>query len=61
MNGGGIAFGMFVQDMGIPCFLSGMSRGVLGKDNPLQIRQKRRDALQEADVILLAGNIDSKR
>ncbi|KAI0210095.1 Acetolactate synthase-like protein [Lamellibrachia satsuma] len=46
-----------LEDMGIPCFLSGMSRGVLGKDNPLQIRQKRRDALQEADVILLAGAV----
>ena len=45
-----------VEDMGIPCFLGGMSRGMLGRDNPLQIRQKRRDALREADVILLAGN-----
>ena len=48
---------LVVEDMGIPCFLGGMSRGMLGKDNPLQIRQKRRDALREADVILLAGNI----
>ena len=49
---------LVVEDMGIPCFLGGMSRGMLGRDNPLQIRQKRRDALREADVILLAGNVN---
>ena len=47
--------GMLFQDMGIPCYLGGMSRGMLGRDNPLQVRQKRRDALREADVIVLAG------
>lgn len=32
-----------------------MARGLLGRNNPLHIRQKRRDALQEADLIILAG------
>ena len=41
--------------LGIPCFLGGMSRGMLGKDSPIHIRQNRRDALKEADVVLLAG------
>ena len=41
--------------LGIPCFLGGMSRGMLGKNSPIHIRQNRRDALKEADVVLLAG------
>ncbi|MCL4143450.1 UNVERIFIED_CONTAM: hypothetical protein GTU68_048019 [Idotea baltica] len=43
--------------MGVPCFLGGMSRGLLGARSPLQMRQRRRDALKEADVILLAGAV----
>ncbi|XP_024117083.1 2-hydroxyacyl-CoA lyase 2-like, partial [Oryzias melastigma] len=43
-----------LEDLGIPCFLGGMSRGLLGKDSPIHIRQNRRDALKEADVVLLA-------
>ena len=49
---------MLFQDMGIPCYLGGMSRGMLGRDNRLQVRQKRRDALRDADVIVLAGRDD---
>lgn len=44
-----------LESLGIPCFLGGMSRGMLGKDSPLHIRQNRRDALKEADLVLLAG------
>lgn len=44
-----------MEDLGIPCFLGGMSRGMLGKDSPIHIRQNRRDALKEADLVLLAG------
>ncbi|MEQ2223470.1 hypothetical protein ILYODFUR_037101 [Ilyodon furcidens] len=44
-----------LEDLGIPCFLGGMSRGMLGKDSPIHIRQNRRDALKEADLVLLAG------
>ena len=42
--------------MGIPCFLGGMARGMLGRNSYLHIRQKRRDALKEADLVILAGN-----
>ena len=44
-----------LESLSIPCFLGGMSRGMLGKDSPLHIRQNRRDALKEADLVLLAG------
>lgn len=44
-----------LEDLGIPCFLGGMCRGLLGKDSPIHIRQNRRDALKEADVVVLAG------
>lgn len=45
-----------LEDLGIPCFLGGMARGMLGKNSPIHIRQNRRDALKEADLVLLAGN-----
>ena len=44
-----------MQNMGIPCFLGGMSRGLLGRYSDIQIRQKRGEALKEADVVILAG------
>ncbi|XP_036623276.1 2-hydroxyacyl-CoA lyase 2 [Trichosurus vulpecula] len=46
-----------VESLGIPCFLGGMARGLLGRDSPLHIRQNRRDALKEADVVILAGAV----
>ncbi|MFN3566420.1 MAG: thiamine pyrophosphate-dependent enzyme, partial [Burkholderiaceae bacterium] len=36
-------------------YLSGMARGLLGRDHPLQMRHARRNALREADCVLLAG------
>ena len=44
-----------ISAMNIPVYLSGMARGLLGADHPLQVRHKRRLALKEADLILLAG------
>ena len=44
-----------VRALGVPVFLSGMARGLLGKDDPLQLRHKRREALREADLAILAG------
>ncbi|GFU15196.1 2-hydroxyacyl-CoA lyase 2 [Trichonephila clavipes] len=41
----------------IPCFLGGMARGLLGRRSSLHIRQKRREALQEADLVILAGSV----
>ena len=43
-----------VLKLGIPTYLSGMARGLLGR-NPLHIRHKRSKAMKEADVIILAG------
>ena len=44
-----------VQALGIPVYLSGMARGLLGADPPLQLRHHRREALREADCVVLAG------
>ncbi len=44
-----------VEKLGCPVYLSGMARGLLGKDHPLQMRHKRKEALKEADVVLLSG------
>lgn len=44
-----------VARLGIPVYLSGMARGLLGRDHPLQMRHQRRLALREADCVLLAG------
>ncbi len=44
-----------VQALGIPTYLSGMARGLLGTNHPLQRRHRRRDALKAADVVILAG------
>ncbi|HEX4946745.1 MAG TPA: thiamine pyrophosphate-binding protein [Blastocatellia bacterium] len=44
-----------VRTLGVPVYLSGMARGLLGQDHPLQMRHKRREALREADLVLLAG------
>jgi len=44
-----------VERLGVPVYLSGMARGLLGSDHPLQLRHKRRNALRQADLVLLAG------
>ncbi|XP_036096173.1 2-hydroxyacyl-CoA lyase 2 isoform X3 [Molossus molossus] len=44
-----------VETLGVPCFLAGMARGLLGRNHPLHIRQNRSAALKKADVVLLAG------
>ncbi len=44
-----------VETLGIPVYLSGMARGLLGKGHPLQKRHKRRKALKGCDVCILAG------
>lgn len=43
-----------VQALGVPTYLSGMARGLLGRDG-LHIRHQRSQALREADLVLLAG------
>jgi thiamine pyrophosphate-dependent acetolactate synthase large subunit-like protein len=44
-----------VKRLGVPVYLSGMARGVLGRDADLQMRHARRKALRESDFVLLAG------
>ena len=44
-----------VERLGIPVYLSGMARGLLGRNHPLQLRHQRRKALRQADLVLLAG------
>jgi acetolactate synthase-1/2/3 large subunit len=44
-----------ITRLGIPVYLSGMARGLLGRDHALQMRHQRRQALREADCVLLAG------
>jgi acetolactate synthase-1/2/3 large subunit len=44
-----------VEKLGVPVYLSGVARGLLGRDHPLQLRHKRREALREADCVILAG------
>ena len=41
--------------LGAPVYLSGMARGLLGRADPLQRLHQRRQALREADCVLLAG------
>jgi acetolactate synthase-1/2/3 large subunit len=44
-----------IERIGVPVYLSGMARGLLGRDHPLQSRHKRREALREADFVALVG------
>jgi acetolactate synthase-1/2/3 large subunit len=44
-----------VSALGVPVFLSGMARGLLGASHPLQFRHQRKQALKQADVVVLAG------
>jgi len=44
-----------LERIGAPVYLSGTARGLLGAAHPLQARHARRQALREADLVLLAG------
>lgn len=44
-----------VAALGVPVYLSGMARGLLGSTHPLLFRHKRRDAIRSADLVILAG------
>ena len=46
-----------VEDLGIPTFLGGMARGLLGAKSQTQIRQNRGGALKKADLVILAGTV----
>ncbi len=44
-----------VRNLGIPTFLGGSSRGLLGRRSEWQFRHKRTAALKTADFVLVAG------
>jgi acetolactate synthase-1/2/3 large subunit len=44
-----------VRALGVPAYLSGMARGLLGAADPLQMRHARKEALRAADLAVLAG------
>lgn len=44
-----------INTIGIPTYLSGMSRGLLGHNSPNHFHHKRKEALKNADLIILAG------
>lgn len=44
-----------VEHIGMPVYLSGMARGLMGASHPLHHRHQRGKALREADLVVLAG------
>ncbi|HEV2855016.1 MAG TPA: thiamine pyrophosphate-binding protein [Thermoanaerobaculia bacterium] len=44
-----------LDSIGAPVYLAGGARGLLGPGHRLQLRHKRKEALREADLVLLAG------
>ena len=44
-----------IERLGIPVYLSGMARGLMGDSHALHRRHQRRKALRDADLVLLAG------
>jgi acetolactate synthase-1/2/3 large subunit len=44
-----------VATIGIPAYLTGMARGLLGKSHPVLMRHHRKEALKNADLVLVAG------
>ena len=44
-----------IDTLGVPVYLSGMARGLLGRAHPRQLLHQRRQALRESDCVLLAG------
>jgi acetolactate synthase-1/2/3 large subunit len=44
-----------VEALGAPVYLAGAARGLLGAGHAVQLRHKRREALREADLVVLAG------
>ena len=44
-----------VDRLGVPVYLSGMARGLLGPDHERHMRHQRGKALKETDLVLLAG------
>ncbi|MCP5027958.1 MAG: acetolactate synthase [Actinomycetia bacterium] len=52
---GGPALARFVEATGIPCFTNGMGRGQLPMNHPQFFNRSRKQALEQADLVVLAG------
>jgi len=55
MAGGGPALQRFVEATNIPAYTNGMARGQLSMSHPQFFNRSRKDALAQADVVVLAG------
>ena len=44
-----------LERLGVPVFLSGMARGLLGAQHPLLLRHARSKILRKADAVMLVG------
>jgi len=49
------AYPIFAETFGMPIYVNGMGRGSLPPDNPYFFSQTRKDALKQADVVLIFG------
>jgi len=44
-----------IRHLGVPTYLGGMARGLLGRQDAIQYRHHRGKALKEADLVVIAG------
>ena len=44
-----------IRGLGVPTWLGGMARGLMGRYSDIQFRHKRSAALKEADLVIVAG------
>lgn len=44
-----------VRSLAFPTYLSGMARGLLGRNDPFYFKHRRKEALWESDLVILAG------
>ena len=44
-----------IKQLNIPVYLTSTARGLLGEDNAIQMHHHRKQALREADLVILAG------
>ncbi len=54
-SGGGDALAALLDATSMPCYVNGMARGEVAWDHPSFLSLTRKDALSEADVVVLAG------
>ena len=52
---GGAALGAFLDATAMPCYVNGMARGEIGWDHPSFLSLTRKEALEAADLVVLAG------